>query len=283
MGWVVLDKASQTPSSWMTHRVKKLFQANKAGHAGTLDPLASGLLPIALNQATRLIPFLMHYPKTYTFTVFWGHETTTEDVLGEKIEGQNGHCPPYDQIDRIVDAFKGTLSQRPPSYSAVKLKGVCAYRYARQGQNLILPEKSVTIFGLKVVEHRGQETDFEVSCSTGTYVRALARDMARALGTYGHIVALRRTSVGPFSQGHCMTDLSAESYVYPPESVLGHLPKIDLEPKDVLALWQGRHVSTDPGGVPDGCIACYDEKNQLVALALKNQTELKPQCSFIRT
>lgn len=281
MGWVVVDKPSDMPSSWVTHRVKRAFKARRAGHAGTLDPLATGMLPIALNQTTRLIPFLMSYSKTYTFTVFWGHETTTDDVRGDRIEGQEGPCPDLEQIEKILNQFQGEILQRPPSYSAVKIKGVAAYRHARQGRQLILSQRPVKISSLKVLAHRAQETDFEVVCSTGTYVRSLARDMARALQTYGHILALRRTSVGPFDHGCPVEDLTQKDSFYSPEAALSHLQRLTLNSQDVLGLWQGRVLKTTRG-VPDGCIACYDEKNQLVALVDKNDQNLKPLCSFIR-
>ena len=196
-GWVVLDKPAGMGSTQCVGKIKWLFQAAKAGHAGTLDPLASGMLPIALGEATRTVPYIMEGEKTYRFTVRWGAETNTDDLEGAETETTSSR-PEKSEIEALLAKYSGDISQVPPKFSAVKINGERAYKLARDGEEVKIEPRNVCIHSLNIIEHGVDETTFETRCSKGTYVRALARDMGRDLGCLGHISELRRVCVGPF-------------------------------------------------------------------------------------
>ncbi|CAN0497050.1 unnamed protein product, partial [Discosporangium mesarthrocarpum] len=199
-GWVILDKRLNMTSTQAVGAVRRLFNAQKAGHGGTLDPLATGLLPIALGEATKTVPFIMDGRKTYRFTVEWGSETTTDDDEGEVTETSDAR-PEEAAITQLLPTFTGLISQVPPQFSALKVEGARAYDLARDGETVELAPRDITIDNMKLVEQPDADhAVFEAVCSKGTYVRALARDMGRALGCYGHVSELRRTQVGPFNE-----------------------------------------------------------------------------------
>src|SRR5262245_59499206 len=180
--------------------VKRLFTAKRAGHAGTLDPLASGLLPIALGEATKTVPFVMDGRKAYRFTVRWGVETDTDDAEGQPI-AQSDARPDAAQIRAALPRFTGAIMQTPPKFSAVKIAGERAYDLARAGEAVSIEARPVEIGRLELVAVPDHDhAEFEAECGKGTYVRALARDLGRVLDTCGHVVALRRTAVGPFTE-----------------------------------------------------------------------------------
>ncbi len=197
-GWLILDKPFDLGSTQAVGKVKWLFQAQKAGHAGTLDPLATGVLPIALGEATKTVPFIMDAEKTYRFTAKWGASTTTDDGEG-KVIAQSDHRPSRDEVDAALDRFIGEIEQIPPQFSAVKIGGERAYDIAREGEEVKIEARIITIHDLRIVDApSADEMVFEAVTGKGAYVRALVRDMAKALGTEGHVSALRRTAVGPF-------------------------------------------------------------------------------------
>jgi len=197
-GWVVLDKPIGMTSTHAVAVLKRLFSAKRAGHAGTLDPLASGGLPIALGEATKTVPFVIDGRKRYRFTVAWGEERDTDDTEG-KVTQTSDQRPSAEAIRALLPRFTGLIEQIPPQYSAIKVQGERAYDLARDGETVELKPRPVQIHELNLVEHsdNGQSV-FEAECGKGTYVRALARDIGRILGCFGHICALRRTLVGPF-------------------------------------------------------------------------------------
>ena len=196
-GWVVLDKPSGMNSTHAVSRLKRIFNAKKAGHAGTLDPLATGILPIAFGEATKTVPFVQDGEKAYRFTVRWGTETDTDDADG-RIAAQSELRPAAAEIRALLPGFIGTILQLPPSYSAIKINGERAYDLARDGEAPVLSPRPVTIHALDLLSAEPDEAIFEARCGKGTYVRAIARDLGRSLGCYGHVSALRRTRVGPF-------------------------------------------------------------------------------------
>lgn len=196
-GWVVLDKPSGMNSTHAVSRLKRIFNAKKAGHAGTLDPLATGILPIAFGEATKTVPFVQDGEKAYRFTVRWGTETDTDDADG-RIAAQSDLRPSAADILALLPGFIGTILQLPPSYSAIKINGERAYDLARDGEAPVLTPRPVTIHALDLLSSEPDEAVFEARCGKGTYVRAIARDLGRSLGCYGHVSALRRTRVGPF-------------------------------------------------------------------------------------
>ena len=198
-GWLVLDKPLGMGSTEAVSKIKWLFKAEKAGHAGTLDPLASGILPIALGEATKTVPYVMDGTKVYGFTVEWGSQTTTDDTEGEVVKTSEVR-PARADVEAVLPAYVGTISQKPPTFSAIKIDGERAYELARGGEAVDIPAREVEIDRLTIVSHDTDRTAFEVECGKGTYVRSLARDIGAELGCYGHVVELRRTVVDPFDE-----------------------------------------------------------------------------------
>ena len=204
-GWLVLDKPVGVTSTHAVAKARWLYQAKKAGHAGTLDPLASGVLPIAFGEATKTVPFVMDGKKVYRFEVAWGVETDTDDAEGSPVETSD-HRPTRDDIERALPAFRGSIAQVPPKFSALKIDGERAYDLARGGQDVVLEPRVVEIDRLELVDMPSPDRAvFETECGKGTYVRAIARDLGRALGGHGHIAALRRTAVGGFTERNAIS------------------------------------------------------------------------------
>ncbi len=204
-GWVVFDKPVGMGSTEAVSKVKWLFNAEKAGHAGTLDPLASGMLPIALGDATKTVPYVMDGAKVYRFTVEWGEERSTDDREGEATKTSDLR-PSEAAIRALLPQFTGLVMQTPPQFSAIKIGGERAYDLAREGEEIDIPAREVEIGRLEIVEMPDAgHTVFEIECGKGTYVRSIARDMGRELGCYGHIADLRRTEVDPFTPEQLVT------------------------------------------------------------------------------
>lgn len=204
-GWIVFDKPKGMGSTEAVSKIKWLFNAEKAGHAGTLDPLASGMLPIALGEATKTVPYVMDGTKVYRFLVRWGAERSTDDMEGE-VTVTSDKRPDAETINAILPRYTGIIEQTPPQFSAIKIDGARAYDLARDGEEVKMPTREVEILNLELVAMPDADhAEFEVECSKGTYVRALARDIGRELGCYGHIAELRRTEVAPFTEEDFVT------------------------------------------------------------------------------
>jgi len=197
-GWVILDKPVGMGSTDAVGKVKWLFQADKAGHAGTLDPLASGMLPIALGEATKTVPYVQDGAKVYRFTIAWGEERSTDDLEGP-VTKTSANRPGEHDIRAIMPKYTGVIMQTPPQFSAIKVAGERAYDLARSGEAVDIPAREVEIGRFDLIERDDNSAIFEIECGKGTYVRSLARDMGRDLGCYGHIATLRRTEVDPFT------------------------------------------------------------------------------------
>ncbi|MGB7286582.1 MAG: tRNA pseudouridine(55) synthase TruB [Salaquimonas sp.] len=251
-GWIILDKPLNMGSTDCVSKIKWLFKAQKCGHAGTLDPLATGMLPIALGEATKTVPYVMDGQKTYRFAVTWGAETNTDDLEGEFINSSDKR-PSEQEIRAILPNYLGEIDQVPPQYSAVKINGERAYKLARDGEDVVIEPRKVDIHRFDIVEMRGQEvTVFEVECGKGTYVRSLARDMGRELGCFGHISELRRTAVDPFNEDDLIPlselvelegDLEAlDSEVLATGIALEHLPEIPVSKDQTQRLRAGNPV-----------------------------------------
>ena len=250
-GWICLDKPSDLGSTQAVGRVRRLFNAQKAGHAGTLDPLATGILPIALGEATKTVPFLMDADKAYRFTVRWGVETATFDREGA-VTATSDVRPDAAAIAEALRAFVGEIGQIPPNYSAVKVDGARAYDLAREGVEMDLQPRLVTIHDARLVET--PDTDhavIEIECGKGTYVRALARDLAAALGTVAHVSELRRTRVGGFGAVNAITLEKLEAMcdegsplevLLPVETALDDIPELAVTTEDAFRLTQGRSI-----------------------------------------
>jgi tRNA pseudouridine55 synthase len=215
---VVFDKPVGMGSTEAVSKIKWLFQAEKAGHAGTLDPLASGMLPIALGEATKTVPYVMDGAKIYRFTVAWGEERATDDREGPATR-MSDKRPTETEIRGLLPKYTGVIQQTPPQFSAIKIAGERAYDLARDGETVDIPSREVEIDRLDLVEMRGADLSvFEVECGKGTYVRSLARDMGRDLGCYGHVAELRRTEVEPFTPEDLVTLAELEAAANPPKA-----------------------------------------------------------------
>ena len=243
-GWIVLDKAVGMTSTHAVAAVKRALTAKKAGHAGTLDPLASGILPIALGEATKTVPFVMDGRKSYVFTVAWGAETNTDDAEGDVVE-RTDRVPARTEIEALLPRFTGAIEQIPPRFSAIKIQGERAYDLARDGEVVELTRRHVEIDRLTVVAHSGDRSVLEADCGKGTYVRAIARDLGRALGCLGHVAALRRTRVGPFAEadavvvGEVATDPAA---LRPVEAALEGVPSVTVSRDMATRLMRGQSI-----------------------------------------
>jgi len=253
-GWLVLDKPQGRTSTQALARVRALFNAQKAGHAGTLDPLATGVLPIAFGEATKTVSYAVDGAKSYRFTVKWGEETATDDSEGEIIRSSPSR-PAREEIAAKLDDFIGEISQIPPRFSAIKVDGNRAYDLARQGEVIELEARKVKIDDIHIVEHAGPDnTTFNVDCAKGTYIRAIARDLGRVLGCLGHVCELRRTRVGDFREKdvHTMHELEnlagsgatreLLSCLRPLHEVLNDLPCLAVSPGDAADLSRGKPI-----------------------------------------
>ncbi|MBX8799861.1 tRNA pseudouridine(55) synthase TruB [Ochrobactrum sp. MR28] len=237
-GWVIFDKPRGMGSTEAVSKIKWLFNAEKAGHAGTLDPLASGMLPIALGEATKTVPYVMDGSKIYSFTVTWGEERSTDDLEGP-VTKTSDKRPTEDDILALLPNYIGTIQQTPPQFSAIKIDGERAYDLARSGETVAIPSREVEIYQLELVEiNDAGQAVFEVECGKGTYVRSLARDMGRDLGCLGHIAELRRLEVAPFNEDDFVTlrELEAAWPPLPPKSDDEEAEAAPAEPRDFSAL-----------------------------------------------
>lgn len=250
-GWVIIDKPEGMTSTRVVSQVKRLFKTKKAGHGGTLDPMATGVLPIALGEATKALPYILDGRKAYRFEVKWGEARSTEDREGE-VTATSDKKPSREEIEKILPLFRGEIEQIPPIYSALKINGKRAYALARAGKTVELSPRNVTIYSLKLLETFTNSSVFEVVCSKGTYVRSLARDLALQLGTYGHLISLRRLCAGPFQEkdailldslhkiGH-NTELM--KYVLPFQDALVDILALEVEEAEGAKLRQGQLIT----------------------------------------
>ena len=254
-GWICLDKPYDLTSTHAVSRVRRAFNAQKAGHAGTLDPLATGILPIALGEATKTVPFLVDADKAYRFTIAWGRTTATHDREGETI-AQSEVRPTVAEVEAALPAFVGEISQVPPNYSAIKVAGERAYDLARAGEVFELAARIVTVHSARVADAPdADQVTLEIACGKGTYVRAIVRDLALALGACGHVSDLRRTRVGGFDEASAVTlemleDLGHKArqseLLLPVETALDDIPGLAVTAEDAFRLKQGRAIVLVP-------------------------------------
>jgi tRNA pseudouridine55 synthase len=294
-GWLVLDKPVGMTSTHAVSVIKRLFTAKRAGHAGTLDPLASGLLPIALGEATKTVPFVMDGRKRYRFTVRWGEERDTDDAEG-RVAATQAARPATADIRALLPGFTGTIAQVPPRFSAIKVDGERAYDLARDGEMVELEPRPVDIHRLELVETPDPDhAVLEAECGKGTYVRALARDLGRMLGCLGHVSALRRTRVGPFEETDAIAlDRLQEtaawespgapplaSVLLPVASGLQMIPAVSVSRADASRLARGQAVLLRGRDAPimAGAVAIFTQ-GALIALAEAEQGELRPRRIF---
>ena len=249
-GWVNLDKPLGMTSTQAVGKIKKILNVKKVGHAGTLDPLATGILPIAIGEATKTVSFAQDREKGYDFTITWGEFRDTDDAEGQVIKTSDVR-PSKDDILNALPAFIGDIDQIPPKYSAIKIDGERAYDLARDGVEFEIKPRSVTIHALELVSHTDDTATFSMQCGKGTYVRSLARDLALVLGTCGYISMLRRTFVGGFKQEHAISfDKLAEivdnkgalEAVLPIMTALDDIPALPLSDQEASRLRNGQKI-----------------------------------------
>jgi len=294
-GWIVLDKPVGMTSTHAVAVIKRLFAAKRAGHAGTLDPLASGSLPIALGEATKTVPYVVDGRKTYLFTVRWGEERDTDDAEG-RVVATNAGRPDRASIETALPRYVGTIEQIPPRFSAIKIDGERAYDLAREGEPVEIAPRAVTIHRLEVIETPDADhTIFGAECGKGTYVRALARDIGRALGVLGHVCALRRKRVGPFRESDMIPLERLESLCHraaagegnladtllPVETALDDIPALAVSPADAARLHRGQAVLLRgrDAAIVRGTVQVA-ASGQLVAIAEIDRGEIVPKRVF---
>lgn len=250
-GWINLDKPEGLGSTQAVGKVRRLFDAQKVGHGGTLDPLATGILPIALGEATKTIPYCQDHIKVYSFAACWGEQRNTDDAEGEVI-ATSPVRPTEDQIRAILPRFTGEIEQVPPKFSAIKIDGERAYDLARDGEDIELSARTVYIEHIEIIEFNTEAPHFRVVCGKGTYIRSLVRDMALALGTVGYIRDLRREAVGPLTQKTSISleklqeladSARLEEALLPVETVLADIPALALSTQEAARLKNGQALT----------------------------------------
>jgi tRNA pseudouridine55 synthase len=267
-GWITLDKPLGLSSAQGVAALKRLLREAghgrvKIGHGGTLDPLATGVLPVALGEATKLAGRMLDASKGYDFTIGWGTATSTEDAEGEVVAA-SAVRPGREAILGVLPRFLGEITQVPPAYSALKVDGARAYALARAGEKVTLASRQVTIHALSLQEAGPETASFSATVSKGTYIRSLARDIALALGTYGHVTALRRTRAGPFGLDRALSldnlarlvqEAALEQVILPVMAGLDDIPALAIGPDQAAALRQGRKL-TGHTASPGTYLAC---------------------------
>lgn len=250
-GWVVVDKPTGITSTQVVGIVKRVFDAQKAGHAGTLDPLATGILAVALGEATKTVPYAMDAEKTYRFTACWGEARDSDDAEG-KVTATSPKRPTQEEIENVLPRFTGRLVQVPPAYSAIKVRGERAYDLARDGEAPVLEPRSVDVHAARLLRiHDSDHAEFEIRCGKGTYVRAWVRDLALALGTLGHVSALRRTRIGAFCEDDAIALETLRGFMHIPaafehlrpiSTALDGIPALAVTGPDAVRLRSGNPI-----------------------------------------
>jgi tRNA pseudouridine55 synthase len=304
-GWIVLNKPAGLTSTRALGQVKWLYNAIKAGHAGTLDPLAEGVLPLAFGEATKTVPYLVDAQKTYAFSVRFGAETTTDDLEGSIVK-DSAIRPSDAQILAALPQYTGTIWQRPPAFSAIKVDGERAYDLAREGADVQLAEREVVVHRLELSARPDAEhAEFTMVCGKGTYVRAFARDLGRKLGCFGHISALRRTRVGPFGLEHaitleklqeCANTPAAKNALLPISTALDDIPALAVSEQEAALLRRGQAIlargRVAPGQAPKSLdepddaavtVYCRSRAGDPVALGAFVLGEIRPMRVFTFT
>ncbi|MGN6670911.1 MAG: tRNA pseudouridine(55) synthase TruB [Candidatus Nucleicultricaceae bacterium] len=293
-GWMIVHKPIGMNSTDVVRLVKRKFKPFKVGHAGTLDRLAYGVLPIAIGDATKVIPYMVEKEKVYEFWVVFGEARSTDDPEGEVI-ATSSIRPSEEQIIAALHDFKGMIMQRPPLYSAIKVSGKRASDRARAGEPPLLKERPVEIKSFELLSYEGERAQFRIRCSKGTYVRSLARDLSEKLGTKGYAEKIYRVSVGTFSDSDSIsTEVLAkldkiallEKYIYAVDMVLDDIPAIRIAGVEKRKLCQGQAILHDSfpirgNAVGEGAVVlCLDEDDQAVALAVMTMGLIQPKRIF---
>lgn len=287
-GWLVVDKPAGVTSTHVVNRVRRALGAAKAGHAGTLDPAATGVLAVALGEATKTVPFVTDAAKAYRFTIRWGQATDTDDAEGQVIATSDAR-PDTAAIEAALDAFKGDILQVPPQFSAVKVEGERAYDIARAGEAMDLVARPLHVAKLELIgQPDADHAELEMVCGKGGYVRSIARDLGVALGCHGHVASLRRIWSGPFraEEGIGLEALEAlepetlEAHLLPLETGLSELPELPLAPEGAVRLKNGNPGRVLSSSAAPGATAWASYQGQPVAVGMYLGGELHPSRVF---
>ncbi len=284
-GWLIIDKPKGMSSTQVVGKTRWLLHANKNGHTGTLDPFATGVLPIAFGEATKLVPFVTDGEKEYEFVVEWGAQTDTGDTEG-KVIATSAKIPNRAEILVAIEHFIGKITQIPPMYSAIKINGQEAYKLARKGQSVEMPKREIEIYALELLAEYEKSAKFRVRCSKGTYVRTLGADIAEYLGSKGYLSELRRTKCGNFSLENTILLDSLEKVEYieqrrksllPIETSLRDIAEIAVSAEDArkLSMGQGLSPKNYPGIKPAETVAAK-LNNCLIALVRVDERKISP-------
>jgi tRNA pseudouridine55 synthase len=283
-GWLVLNKPYDMTSTQAVGKIKWLFGAKKAGHAGTLDPLATGILPIALGEATKTVPQVQDGVKVYEFDIKWGEATSTDDAEGE-IVATSDVRPSEAELEGILPEFTGTITQIPPAFSAIKINGERAYDLARAGEKVDVPPREIEIDALELLAHSDDISTLRVTCQKGTYVRALARDIAERLGSKAHVSRLHRAQVGNFSDQNAIeiADLEAveqperDQFLRPLNDALTALDEITLDDRQAQLVRMGNPALLLGRNAPIAIDLAYaTHKGNVVAIGYVEKGQFKP-------
>lgn len=290
-GVILLDKPVGISSNRALQKVRGIFQARKAGHTGSLDPFATGMLPICLGEASKTAAFMLEAGKQYRATARIGEATTTGDIEGEVI--QTSPIPDMDaeQLTKTLKQFTGEIQQVPPMYSALKHEGKPLYEYARAGIEIERSARAVTIHQIDLVEWQDPNLVFDVRCSKGTYIRTLAEDIAKAMGSCAHLIALRRTEVEPFAGFPMVTleqlqeardnDCDLNEYLLPIDAGLPGWPRVDLDELQLGRFMHGNHSSIETADNLGGRVRVYAPEVGVIGLAeLSTDGTLQPMRVF---
>jgi tRNA pseudouridine55 synthase len=294
-GLLLLDKPAGVSSNHALQRIKRLYQASRAGHTGSLDPLATGMLPILFGSGTRLSGYLLDSHKEYRATATFGVATATGDADGKvTVDRSADPPPPVDAVTAALAQFHGEISQVPPMYSALKRGGVPLYRLARRGVDVERAPRRVVIDALALEQYRWPQLVLTVRCSKGTYIRTLVEDIAAALGTVAHVASLRRLSVGPFEGAtmHTLDGLETtarcgglemlDALLLPPDRALPGWPAVEVDAVTAARLVQGQPVAAAPAW-PPGSVRVYAEPHRFIAIArVTAEGQLAPERVFRR-
>ena len=291
-GWLVIDKPAGMTSAKIVNRARKILNAAKVGHSGTLDPMATGVLPLAFGEATKTVSYMMDGQKEYRFTVAWGEARDTDDAEGAVVETSD-HRPTRDEIENGLKAFIGEIEQVPPVYSAIKVDGERAYKLAREDKPVAMSPRKILVEDFTLIDIPDRDhAVFEVRSGKGAYMRGLARDLAVHLGTVGHISALRRTRSGPFREKDAISldileqlghSAAAADILRPVETALDDIPALAMTEDEARRLRCGQTISalkvakrTPLKDISQGDVVCAMEEGKLVALARFEGGEIRP-------
>ena len=284
-GILNVDKPAGMTSHDVVSRVRRVAQMRRVGHAGTLDPLATGVLLLCLGRATRLAEYLIGHAKSYAATIRLGQETNTYDADGAILAERPFSQLTHNQIEQALTTFRGPIQQRPPMYSAVKKDGQPLYKLARRGQEVERPHRAVTIFRLDLIDWQPPHLTLQVTCSSGTYIRSLAHDLGQILDCGGHVTALRRTAISQFKVEtavslHALTPENIEEHVQATDTAVAHLPRLELSMEDTAALRLGQRIDRADLQAADELARAYAPGGQFIGLVVNKGATWQPKKIF---